>query len=111
MNLIKKLFLFFILFVLSNSYAFAEKNTFSEQYYLSKIQNKKIGYACITQTKENNKITTTKHIEQSFNRFGNELKTIKDYKYVEDIDGKPISAETTITSQGEDLKTTTATFS
>jgi tetratricopeptide (TPR) repeat protein len=110
MNLIKKLFLFFIIFILSNCCAHAEKSVISEQYYLSKIQDKKIGYISVLQTKDDNKITTNKHIEQYFNRFGNELKTVKDYKYEEDLNGKPISAEVAVVSAGEDIKTT-VTFS
>jgi tetratricopeptide (TPR) repeat protein len=92
------------------SCAFAEPSVLSEHCYVSKIQDKKVGFACITQTKENNEITTIKHIEQNFNRFGSELKKIKDYKYVETIDGSPVMAEATISSPGENIRTT-ATFS
>jgi len=82
-----------------------DSKTIYDQYFAYKIKDSQIGYGHITQKvkSENgqNLITTNKHSEQKFQRFGFTVKISQDSQFVEDELGIPISFSATTQSPGE----------
>lgn len=93
------IFLFLIFITISNSCV--AKELISDNCYITKIKNKKIGYVCITQKIEDDKVVTIKHIQRSLNRFGFDINTVKEYIYTETLAGKPLSLKGTVETSGE----------